>query len=250
MDILLERGVDRLGYGEIYKVVMCDPTLPLTAKALYAYFCSYTGAGSAASPSRDKIIKDLHFNKDTFTKYLNALIDAKYIIRKRTRSGNVYEILRIVEGKDGKLVRVKSEGVGTVPKSALLDDRLSVKAKAFYAYLCSYEGAGSESYPKYDTILQELNIGNATYRTCYNQLEELGYITSIRNRTSNGQFSSFTYVLNTSLKPAPASGANPSVDALRKAQRAFQGLAEELGLTDEQDIVDLVKEVRREKAEQ
>ena len=40
---------------------------------------------------------------------------------------------------------------------------------------------------------------------------------------------------------------NPSMEALRTAQEAFAGEADRLGLTDEQDVVDLVSELRRER---
>ena len=42
---------------------------------------------------------------------------------------------------------------------------------------------------------------------------------------------------------------NSSMDALRKAQAAFTVEAERLGLKDEQDVVDLVSELRRERME-
>ncbi len=42
---------------------------------------------------------------------------------------------------------------------------------------------------------------------------------------------------------------NASVDALLEAQKAFQGVADELGIKDEQDIVKLVKEIRAERSE-
>lgn len=42
---------------------------------------------------------------------------------------------------------------------------------------------------------------------------------------------------------------NASMDALLEAQRAFQGVAEELGLENEQDVVDMVKEIRGERGE-
>lgn len=40
---------------------------------------------------------------------------------------------------------------------------------------------------------------------------------------------------------------NSSMEALRKAQAAFAGEAERLGLNDEQDVADLVNELRRER---
>lgn len=43
---------------------------------------------------------------------------------------------------------------------------------------------------------------------------------------------------------------NASTNALLKAQEAFQGVAEELGIKNEQDVVKLVKEIRAERGEQ
>ena len=40
---------------------------------------------------------------------------------------------------------------------------------------------------------------------------------------------------------------NSSMEALRKAQAAFAGEAERLGLKDDQDVADLVNELRRER---
>ena len=42
---------------------------------------------------------------------------------------------------------------------------------------------------------------------------------------------------------------NSSMEALRRAQAAFAGKAERLGLEDEQDVADLVAELRRERME-
>ena len=38
-----------------------------------------------------------------------------------------------------------------------------------------------------------------------------------------------------------------SMEALRTAQKEFAGEADRLGLTDEQDVVDLISEIRRER---
>ncbi len=43
---------------------------------------------------------------------------------------------------------------------------------------------------------------------------------------------------------------NASTSALLKAQEAFRGVAEELGIKNEQDIIELVKEIRAERGEQ
>ena len=205
-DKLIVVGIDEKGYGKVYKHVMRDPDLPLTAKALYAYFCSYTGSGTTSFPSRDKIMGDLHLAKNTFTKYLNCLLEANYLARHRTAAGNVYEILLTVKGKDGQVVEMKAEGYGTVPKFAMLDARLTVTAKAIYAYLCSYAGAGNLAYPKRSTILHELGINTQKYYQHYKLLVELGYVTPTQEIGENGQFASSTYMLNEIL------GVDPRID--------------------------------------
>ncbi len=39
---------------------------------------------------------------------------------------------------------------------------------------------------------------------------------------------------------------NPTLLALKEAQEAFEGEAEKAGIKDEQDIVDLIKQIRKE----
>lgn len=41
---------------------------------------------------------------------------------------------------------------------------------------------------------------------------------------------------------------NSSMEALKKAQEEFAGVAEELGVKDEQDVVDMVKAIRAERS--
>ena len=40
---------------------------------------------------------------------------------------------------------------------------------------------------------------------------------------------------------------NASLDALLEAQQSFAGVADELGLKDDEDVVDMVKEIRTER---
>lgn len=42
---------------------------------------------------------------------------------------------------------------------------------------------------------------------------------------------------------------NASLDALLEVQKAFRGTADELGIKDEQGVVDMVKEIRAERRE-
>ena len=43
---------------------------------------------------------------------------------------------------------------------------------------------------------------------------------------------------------------NASVSALMEAQKAFKGVADERGVKDEQDVVDMIKEIREERRDQ
>jgi len=82
-------NIDSKGYGKIYKAVMRNRNLPLIAKVIYSYFCSYAGNSDMAFPKRDKITRDMYVNKDTFTKHLAILVEKRYIARERTTSGKV-----------------------------------------------------------------------------------------------------------------------------------------------------------------
>ena len=42
---------------------------------------------------------------------------------------------------------------------------------------------------------------------------------------------------------------NASINALLEAQKSFKGFADELGIKDEQDVVNMVKEIRSERSD-
>lgn len=97
-DKLIVEGVNAMGYGTIPKMVMRDRRLSATAKCIYAYFCSYAGAGSQAFPSVKLIIFDLQINKDTYYKHLMILKNCGYIkIEQQTDNGkfmrNIYTLI-------------------------------------------------------------------------------------------------------------------------------------------------------------
>ena len=91
-NILEVQGIHAEGFGTIPKIVMQDRRLKPTAKAIYAYFCSYAGAGSTAFPSVNKIIYDLNMNKDTYYKHLDVLKDCGYVTVTSNRAeGNKFD---------------------------------------------------------------------------------------------------------------------------------------------------------------
>lgn len=72
-------GLKSAGYGLIPKAVMIDERLPVKAKGIYAYFCSFTGSGDNAFPKREQILYHLQLNKDTYYKFYNLLVSLNYI---------------------------------------------------------------------------------------------------------------------------------------------------------------------------
>jgi DNA-binding transcriptional regulator YhcF (GntR family) len=96
-DIIKGIQINSAGFGTISKLAMQDRRLHITAKAIYAYFNSYAGAGDTCFPSRKKICYDLGISADTFGKYLKQLCEYGYIITEQIKengrfSHNVYTI--------------------------------------------------------------------------------------------------------------------------------------------------------------
>jgi len=85
------------GYGQIPKLVMCDRSLSVTAKAIYAYLVSYAGGGDTAYPGTKKICSDLGISRDTFCRNFKQIEEAGYIVRYKTIgennkfANNIYE---------------------------------------------------------------------------------------------------------------------------------------------------------------
>lgn len=207
-------SIDSKGYGKIYKTVMRNRDLPLLAKTIYAYLCAYAGCGDTAFPKREKILRDLQINKDTFTKHLAQLVKDGYITKQRTASGNLYTVMQSVpslsEAASSEkqhtdflvFESVAAHGFGTVPKVVMLDPDLTPQAKAIYAYFASFSGAGTTAFPRRTTIMRELLIGSmGTYYQHFNLLVDRGYIT-VEQKKSNGRFDICIYRLPSLVPPA------------------------------------------------
>lgn len=96
-DILQVEGINSKGFGTIPKLVMQDERLSISAKAIYAYFCSYAGAGKQAFPRVSRIIKDLGISKNAYYKHFNQLRDCGYIKTEQAHKGgrlshNIYTL--------------------------------------------------------------------------------------------------------------------------------------------------------------
>lgn len=160
-------SINSKGYGKIHKAVMRNSVLPLPAKTIYAYICAYASCGCTAFPKRDKIVRDLQINKDTYTKHMSRLVEDGYISRERTASGNLYTVRLSVptyasaasteSGMTGLLVfeSVAARGFDTVPRLVMPDRDLTAQAKAIYVYFASFAGAGMTAFPQRAAIMRE-----------------------------------------------------------------------------------------------
>lgn len=77
---------------------------------------------------------------------------------------------------------IMSQGYGFSPQLVMRDTRLTVEAKAIYAYMSSFAGAGLSAFPTIELQLYELGIGAKRYYKHRKLLEDLGYITIKQTR--------------------------------------------------------------------
>lgn len=84
---------------------------------------------------------------------------------------------------------IMSQGYGFSPKVVMRDTRLTVEAKAIYAYMSSFAGSGLTAFPKIELQLYELGMGAKRYYKHRKLLEDLGYITikQTRIKKDNGK---------------------------------------------------------------
>ncbi|HAT4108335.1 TPA: helix-turn-helix domain-containing protein [Clostridium perfringens] len=77
---------------------------------------------------------------------------------------------------------IMSQGYGFSPKMVMRDKRLTIEAKAIYAYMSSFAGAGLTAFPTVELQLAELGISKSRYYKHRKLLEDLGYITVKQTR--------------------------------------------------------------------
>ena len=217
IDELHVEGINTLGYGIIPKAVMFDRTLPLAAKGIYGYLCTYTGAGNTAFPSINKLTYDLHITKDTYYKYMQLLTDAGYItihnIKTNGKFGhNIYTLVNkpkkymhpiqddytIEERKTVQLVKshgLTGAGYGRIAKIPMCDRRIKLEAKALYCFLCSLAGSANMAFPDTSSLNYYLGINPSTSQTYRKKLIGLGYI-SVEHKRDGGRFNGLHYCIN------------------------------------------------------
>lgn len=90
---------------------------------------------------------------------------------------------------------VNSKGYGIIPVQIMQDTRLTIEAKAIYAYFASLSGGGAVKSPDIDTITTHLCISKNRYYKHLKLLKEYGYLNSEITFDSKGRYSNVLYVL-------------------------------------------------------
>ena len=96
---------------------------------------------------------------------------------------------------------INAKGFGTIPKLIMTDKKLTIKAKAIYAYFCSYAGGGSQAFPSVEKIQYDLGIGDKAYYKHFKYLKAYGCIKAEKRARNNGKFLGNIYTLNVQLVP-------------------------------------------------
>jgi DnaD/phage-associated family protein len=93
---------------------------------------------------------------------------------------------------------VADEGYGMIFKKPLKDKRLSIEAKAIYAFICSYTGAGQTAFPGVQLMLDCLGVSKKRFYKYRKQLIDLGYIT-VTHRYDGQKNQNNLYTVNLSI---------------------------------------------------
>lgn len=117
-DILKGIPINSKGFGSISKLAMQDRNLHINAKAIYAYFNSFSGGGDSCFPTRKRICYDLGISNDTLSKYLRQLVDNGYIrveqVKENGRfSHNIYTLCDTISPCP-KISDTENFGIGKV----------------------------------------------------------------------------------------------------------------------------------------
>lgn len=118
---------------------------------------------------------------------------------------------------------IYEEGYGIVPKKPMRDKRLSPEAKAIYAYICSFAGAGNSAFPGADLMMAELQMSEKRFYKHRKLLIEYGYIEIVKNRRENrrdnntyliSQHGSFERVQNESVHFESVQNEGPIINSI------------------------------------
>ena len=131
-DMLVFENAAAHGFGTIPKLVMLDPQLTPQAKAIYAYFASFAGAGTTAFPRRSTIMRELRIGSvETYYRHFNQLIEQGYLsVEQRKADGRFdYCVYHLHEEVLRETMSEKPIHGGKLPpdRSAMFEKAMSEK---------------------------------------------------------------------------------------------------------------------------
>ena len=220
------------GFGIIPQAVMFDVTLSVKSKALYAYFCSFSGSGHSVYPSRETILADMNISKEVYYNALNPLIEAGYIKIEKAKgfiNKNVFIIsntpttvnctpamLEDTEKSTLSFEGINANGFGIIHKMVMCDNELTINAKALLAFFYSLAASGACVFPQRSIILNSLGISQPTYYKALNSVIKRGYVKVTTRRSKNGRFAINNYIL--AENPQPCTKNPDNVKTEEKSQ--------------------------------
>lgn len=199
-------------YGIISKAVMTDPTISITAKAIYAYLCSLTNNRDIAFPHRNTILRELGIETKTYYRHLRQLTAKGYLVILRDRGANRNNEYYTPNRHKG--------GYGFVFQSVMRSS-LPIKAKALYAYLSAFAGTEHEAHPRRANILYHLHIAEGTYYTHLAELRKHGIISVVNSRVNGKLRATFFFLISAAEEISTMrSSSNPKNDHIKKDHTA------------------------------
>lgn len=168
-------------FGLVFKSVMCNPGIPIKAKALYLMLSSLINSQSGvAFPSRDFISEHMGFGWRAMGGSLRALVENGVISKHQKRTK------RATFAHNEYVVRVDMEnGFGIILQNILLDKSLSAEAKAVYGLVAAFCGNIDSCSINWDNMCYWLQIGSSTLLKYIRELRNKSILLAFNLKTSN-----------------------------------------------------------------
>ncbi|WP_252244518.1 MULTISPECIES: helix-turn-helix domain-containing protein [unclassified Clostridium] len=182
-DQLFCTGIYKEGYGIIPKSVMRS-NLSCGAKVLYAYICSFTGAGNSAFPSLELMCNELGMSEKKIYKCRKELIDNNLIAIEKKRIGskytnNIYTIItnpiseKYIEPSRFECVQNEPSKNGHIQNEPVQNDHVQESEETSHSLEPSQNGhVQNEPCPKVGTISNRLINKKEKRKTEFDELIE------------------------------------------------------------------------------
>ncbi|WP_252235544.1 helix-turn-helix domain-containing protein [Clostridium sp. CH2] len=167
-DQLFCTGIYKEGYGIIPKSIMRS-NLSCGAKALYAYICSFTGAGNSAFPSLELMCNELGMSEKKIYKCRKELIDNNLIAIEKKRIGSKYtnNIYTIITNP------ISEKDIEPIKNEPVQNDRVQESKETSHSCEPSQNGhVQNEPCPKVGTISNRLINKKEKRKTEFDELIE------------------------------------------------------------------------------